>query len=127
MYEDNYATTLAAKVFRALIAIAAYFDLEMRQLDAVNAFCNALLHKHVFVQCLEGFGVQGIVLKLLKALYGLRIAPLLWFTYLASSFTKLGLSPIRDVSCVFANKDLIVFFYVDDIVVFYHALKEASY
>jgi hypothetical protein len=127
LYEDNYAATLATKVFRALIAITAYFDLEIKQLDAVNAFCNAQLHKPVFVRYPEGFGVPGIVLKLLKALYSLRIAPLLWFTYLAVSLERLRLSLIRDTPCVFASNDLIVFFYVDDIAVLYHKSKETSY
>jgi len=68
-----------------------------------------------------------MVLKLLKALYGLRIAPLLWFTYLVVSLERLGLLLIRDTLCVFVNNDLIVFFYVDNIAVLYHKSKETSY
>ena len=68
-----------------------------------------------------------MVLKLLKALYSLRIAPLLWFTYLAVSLERLGLLLIRDTLCVFINNNLIVFFYVDDITVLYHKSKETSY
>jgi len=68
-----------------------------------------------------------MVLKLFKALYSLRIVPLLWFTYLAVSLKRLRLLPIRDTLCVFANNDLIVFFYVDDITVLYHKSKEISY
>jgi hypothetical protein len=33
---DNYAATLAAKVFRALMAIVAYFDLDAEQWDAIG-------------------------------------------------------------------------------------------
>ena len=40
---DTYAATLAAKVFRLLMAIIAYFDLEIVQLDTVNAFANSHL------------------------------------------------------------------------------------
>jgi hypothetical protein len=68
-----------------------------------------------------------MVLKLFKALYSLRIAPLLWFTYLAVSLERLRLSLIRDTPCVFANNNLIVFFYVDNIAVLYHKSKETSY
>jgi hypothetical protein len=39
--EDTYAATLAIRIFRALMAIAAYFNIEVRQYDAVNAFTNA--------------------------------------------------------------------------------------
>ncbi|KAM4054618.1 reverse transcriptase (RNA-dependent DNA polymerase) [Hirsutella rhossiliensis] len=35
------ATTLAGLSFRALMAIAAEFDLELEQMDAVNAFVNS--------------------------------------------------------------------------------------
>jgi hypothetical protein len=40
---DSYAATLAAKIFRAMAAIIAAFDLETDQMDAVSAFPNALL------------------------------------------------------------------------------------
>ncbi|QGA15008.1 hypothetical protein EYB26_002664 [Talaromyces marneffei] len=38
---DTYAATLAARSFRTFMAIAARFDLEMAQYDAVNAFVHA--------------------------------------------------------------------------------------
>jgi hypothetical protein len=41
--KDKYAATLAARIFRALIAIMARFGLKAVQLDAVNAFINARL------------------------------------------------------------------------------------
>ncbi len=45
MYEDTYTAMLAIKTFWVLAAIRVYFDLEMRQLDTVNAFCNTNLLK----------------------------------------------------------------------------------
>ena len=54
--EETYAATLAARIFRALMAIAAVFDLEIRQYNAVNVFINAKLSKLVYCYCLEGFG-----------------------------------------------------------------------
>ncbi len=44
------ADTLANTTFRALMAITARFDLETRQLDAVNAFVNAHLDEVVFMR-----------------------------------------------------------------------------
>ena len=38
---DTYAATLAARYFRIFMAIAARFDLELIQYDAVNAFVHA--------------------------------------------------------------------------------------
>src|SRR4051794_24360354 len=39
--QATYAATLAARTFRALMAVTAAFDLETRHLDAVNAFLNS--------------------------------------------------------------------------------------
>jgi hypothetical protein len=54
-FKDTYAATLAARVFRALIAIAAFFNLDIYQFDAINAFCNAKIDKLVYVRYLDGF------------------------------------------------------------------------
>ena len=60
------------------MAITAKFDLDTRQLDAVNAFTNSVLDEDVYVYFPDGFHRRGWVLKLLRALYGLRLSPLLW-------------------------------------------------
>ena len=59
--EDTYAATLATRIFRALIAIAAYFNLEIRQYDAINAFINAELTIPVYCYLLEGFSNSNIL------------------------------------------------------------------
>ena len=53
--EETYAATLVAWIFCALIAIAAVFNLEIQQYDAVNAFINAKLNKLIYCYCPEGF------------------------------------------------------------------------
>jgi len=59
------------------MAIAATFNLEIRQYDTINAFTNAKLSKLVYCYYLEGFSQDGYILELLIALYGLKILPLL--------------------------------------------------
>ena len=39
---------MAARLFRALMAIAAAFDLDMYQYDALNAFLNAKKDRKVY-------------------------------------------------------------------------------
>ena len=53
--KDRYAATLAAKVFRSLMAIAAVFDLNAVQLDIVNAFTNGIQDDEVYTYLLDGF------------------------------------------------------------------------
>ncbi len=67
------------------------------------------------------------MLKLLKALYGLQVTLLLWLSYLAASLENLRLAPIDDTLCVYTNRDLIVFFFMDDIIALFHSSKEVKY
>jgi hypothetical protein len=114
--EDTYAATLAARIFRTLMAIAAAFDLEARQYDAVSAFTNSILDETVHCKCPEGFEHIGLCLLLLRALYGLRRSPLLWLKEFSKALQELGLKEVPGEPCLYANDWLIVFFYVDDIV-----------
>ena len=59
-----YAITLAVKLFKALMAIIAIFNLDYWQGDVVNAFANSLINKVVYIKCPDGFGVKGKCLLL---------------------------------------------------------------
>ena len=54
IYKDTYTTTLISRVFRCLIAIIVFFDLELYQLDVVNVFYNALLNELLYTFNLNG-------------------------------------------------------------------------
>jgi len=113
---DTYAATLAAKTFRLLMAIIAYFDLETVQLDAVNAFANSHLDELVYTDYPDGFEEYGRVLRLLRALYGLRRSPVLWLRELSKTLQECGFQTVGDEICLFTNGWMLIFFYVDDIV-----------
>ena len=119
------ATILAATSLRVLLALTAKFDLETLQLDAVNAFVHAeLLDKTVFMRMPPDYAEQGKVLKLNKALYGLRRSPLLWQQKLTNKMRKLGYAEIPQEPCIVQRNGVICFFYVDSIVFAY--CKEQS-
>jgi transposase InsO family protein len=113
------ATTLASTTFRTLMAITAKFDLETQQMDAVNAFVNCPLDETVFMKFPPGFEKPNKVLRLQKALYGLRRSPLLWQKELTKTFRELGFREVPQEPCVMLKGGVIVFFYVDDIVFCY--------
>jgi hypothetical protein len=114
--DNTYAATLAIRIFRALMAIAAYFNMEVRQYDAVNAFTNAQLATPVYCHLPEGFSDSDHLWELRRALYGLKTSPLLWYKEFTKTLTELGLEPVKDAPCLWKNDKLLVFFYVDDIV-----------
>jgi hypothetical protein len=50
-YGDTYAATLAAKIFRCLIALVAASDLELYLYDVLNVFLNAEFNRATYVRC----------------------------------------------------------------------------
>ena len=110
------ATTLASMSFRALMAIAAEYDLELEQMDAVNAFVNCNLDEVVYMRLPPGYEKAGKVLRLRKALYGLRRSPLLWQKDLTTTIQDLGFTKIPQEPCVMRKGSIFVFFFVDDII-----------
>src|SRR5271156_4515611 len=92
--EATYASTLAGRSFRTLMAIAARFDLELIQYDVVNAFVNAELAQEIYMRMSPGYRKGGVVLRLRKALYGLRQAPLLWRKHFTTTLVAIGFQPI---------------------------------
>jgi hypothetical protein len=125
--KDKYAATLAARIFRALIAIMARFGLKAVQLDAVNAFINARLDETVYCYPPDGFEMPGKLYWLLLALYGLPRSPLMWLNEFKGTLTELGLVQIPESPCLFTNGRIIVFFYVDDVVILYHPKHESEF
>ena len=100
------------------MALVTKFNLNTRQLNTVNAFTNNDLNKEIYVDWPFSFKNASnsyLYLLLLKAFYGLRHSPLLWFRNLSSAFVRLGLRPIPKEAYTFRNDWLIAFFFVDDI------------
>lgn len=122
--EEKRAATLAARTARTLFALVAAYDLDLRQRDAVNAFLNSKLRSQVYTLMPEGFKTNGRCWLLLRALYGLRIAPRLWQQDAAAVLRKLGLEQVAEDPCVFVGEGIIVFFYVDDILIASHQMAK---
>ena len=69
--QETYVATLAVRVFRTLIAVATYFDLNIFQLDAVNTFMNVLLDEVVYIKIPQGYDIPEYCFELKRALYSL--------------------------------------------------------
>ena len=119
--QDTYAATLAARLFLVLMALVATFDLETRQYDAVNAFANSPIDEPTYCTPPDGWtGSDQILLLLLRALYGLKQSSALWYQNFSQTLvSELGLEPVAGVECLFTNDFMLLFFFVDDIVVLF--------
>jgi hypothetical protein len=94
MTDEIYAATGAYRSFRILMALVSAFGLLYHQIDFKNAFTNADMDDEVYTTCPPGFGVPRKCWKLLKALYGLRKSPKLWFDELVSFLNGLTIDLI---------------------------------
>ena len=54
------------------MAITAAFNLDIMQLDAINAFLNCKINEETYVEYLIGYEKPGQALRLHRALYGLK-------------------------------------------------------
>ncbi|KAF6524751.1 hypothetical protein HZS61_010546 [Fusarium oxysporum f. sp. conglutinans] len=117
--EDIYAATGAYRSFRILMALVCAFGLICHQVDFKNAFVNAEMDEEIYTTCPPGYGQSEKVWRLLKALYGLRKSPKLWFNELASFLKDLGFQHCPDEPCILINNEtqLILFLYVDDLLI----------
>ncbi|KAG5298104.1 hypothetical protein I7I48_07453 [Histoplasma ohiense] len=127
---DIKTHTLAARTFCILLAIINAFDLDAEQLNGINTFINSSLDELVYVELSDDWwklkGVWNLkkdvyVLHLLCVLYGLRRSPLLWLKELSATLKQLGFVPISEDKCLFTNRWIIIFFYIDDTVVVSHS------
>ena len=75
-----FAPVARIETVRVLLALAAHGGWEVHHMDVKSAFLNGDLTETVYVQQPPGFvvGKGDKVLKLKKALYGLRQAPRAW-------------------------------------------------
>ncbi|KAG0159794.1 hypothetical protein PDIDSM_7320 [Penicillium digitatum] len=87
--DEKRAATLAVKTARAVFALVAAFDLDMRQRDVVTAFLNSSLQSETYTKCPPGFEREGHCWMLHRALYGLRMSPRLWQQEATRQATKL--------------------------------------
>jgi hypothetical protein len=105
------------------MAVVARFDLDLMQYDAVNAFVNAQLTRKVFMRMPPGSRKHGMILMLKKALYGLRESLLLWQKGLRGTLEDFGFEVIPDEPCCMLWNGIIIFYYVDDLVLAFRREK----
>ena len=107
-----------------LISIAAQEGWILHHLDVKSAFLNGEVEEELYVKQPEGFLIEGReqwVLRLRKALHGLKQAPRAWYFKLHKCLLLLGLIKSRHEQAVYLKPSsihkLIVGVYVDDLIV----------
>jgi len=122
-FDEVFAPVARIETVRVLLALAAHGGWEVHHMDVKSAFLNGDLTETVYVQQPPGFvvGKGDKVLKLKKALYGLRQAPRAWNSKLDKELIVLGFVKSKLDNVVYRrsgiNSFLLVGVYVDDLII----------
>jgi hypothetical protein len=121
-YEETFSPIAMLKSVRILLAIAAYYDYEIWQMDIKTAFLNGHLSEDVYMTQPEGFvdpENAGKICKLQRSIYGLKQTSRSWNIYFDEVVKAFGFIKNEEEPCVYkrASGSALVFLvlYVDDI------------
>jgi hypothetical protein len=117
--EDTAATTLTVRTFHTLIAIAATFNLDIRQINALNVFINSEIDKEVYTWMADRFSESSYIYQLQRALYSLCRSPHLWQQELMQTLKELGLKQINTNTCLYTDNKVVIMVFIDDILILY--------
>ncbi|GJU92999.1 retrotransposon protein, putative, ty1-copia subclass [Tanacetum coccineum] len=122
-YEETFSPVADIRAIRILIAIAAYYDYEIWQMDVKTAFLNGFLEEEIYMEQPEGFidpNHPSKVCKLQRSIYGLKQASRSWNKRFDEEIKKFGFHQNLDEPCVYqkASGSNVIFLilYVDDII-----------
>ncbi|GJX69405.1 retrotransposon protein, putative, ty1-copia subclass [Tanacetum coccineum] len=121
-YEETFSPVADIRAIRILIAIAAYYDYEIWQMDVKTAFLNEHLSEEVYMEQPEGFvnpKYPNHVCKLKRSIYGLKQASRQWNKRFDDEIKKFDFTQNPDKPCVYLKTSgsyvAILILYVDDI------------
>ena len=121
-YDETFSPVVMLKSIRILLAIAAYYDYEIWQMDVKTVFLNGNLLEDVYMTEPEGFvdpKYPNRVCKHQRSIYGLRQASRSWNIRFDEAVKEFGFMKNEDEPCVYnkVSGSAIVFLvlYVDDI------------
>jgi hypothetical protein len=123
-FDEVLAPVARMETVRLLLMLATHSKWEVHHMDVKSVFLNGVLTEEVYVQQPPGFAIDkdaSKVLKLDKALYGLRQASRAWNAKLDATLVSLGFTrcSLEHGDYRRGNTDsyLLVGVYVDDLVI----------
>lgn len=117
-YQETYAPVARLTSMRLLLALAAWFQWEVEQLDVVTAFLNPHLSEEIYMEPPEGMELEvGKVLRLNRTLYGLKQSPYEWYSDMHKKLMTLGFRRSTEDPNIYVSTlvQCILLLYVDDI------------
>ena len=108
-----------------MLALALFMDATIEQLDVKTAFLNATVTEVIYLDIPEGMHISpDCVLRLNRALYGIKQAPFEWHREIDMMLKQLGYTACRKDSCLYRKSTktmriIMLGLFVDDITVMF--------
>lgn len=126
-YDETFSPVLRYSTLRLLLALSVKLNLSMNHLDVPTAFLNGFIKEKVFMEipeCAYFPDCNNRVLKLKRAIYGLKQSARAWYTRVEESLLDLGYEKSKYEPCLFIKYEkgvkVYVALFVDDFFVFYN-------
>ena len=126
---ETHAPVVSWTSVRLFLVLALTLNWNTSSIDFSSAFVQARLHDPVWIHLPRGFTTsngKGQCLRLLKSLYGLTVAPRLWYQHLTQALLDFGFKPTVDDPCFLVTGTLMIVLYVDDLGIAYCSDKELA-
>ncbi|MBW0534724.1 hypothetical protein O181_074439 [Austropuccinia psidii MF-1] len=94
-FEETFAPTPTFQSLRGLIAIASAYRWQVATFDVKTAYLNSHLEEEVYIRPPPGkvMNVPGNILRLKRAVYGLKQAARCWWMHIAGILRGIGFTP----------------------------------
>jgi hypothetical protein len=115
---ETFAPVVSFSTVRLFLVLSLMFNWETCTVDFANAFVQAKLTDTVYMHLPRGFQSElkgKSCLRLNKSIYGLSVAPRLWYKHLLESLKLEGFKPSQHDPCLLMRHDMLIIMYVDDL------------
>ena len=121
-YKETFSLVSKKDSLRIIMALVAYYDLEIHQIDVKITFLNGDLEEDVYVDQPRGFSMEGesqMVCKLKTSINGLKQAFRQWYIKFNTIIISFGFKENTIDRCIYqkisGSKFIFLVLYIDDI------------
>ena len=103
-YTETFSLVSKKDSLQIIMALVAYFDFDLHQMDVKTAFLNGNLEEEVYIKQPEGFSSsegEHLVCKLKKSIYGLKQSSHQWYFKFYEVITSFGFEENIMDQCIY--------------------------
>jgi hypothetical protein len=117
-FEETFSPVGRKASLKMLIWLVMYRNWKWKQMDVDTAFLYSTLEEEIYMEQPKGYedGTDRVC-RLLKSIYGLKQASRAWYDTLKDFLEGVNMKRSRVDPCIYFGEGVIIFVYVDDIII----------